>query len=153
MPNGFAVTFNIEGEQQLSRRLRIAAERVKDWTPAYEETGVTLTGLFSKDVFDTQGGVIEESWSPLKKAYALRKQRMYGNKGILEATGRMRNSFKYGVRPDMVQIWNEAEYFKYHQSNKPRTSDLPRRVMMKLAELQRQIVVKIFQTHFRNSIK
>jgi len=143
----FYLSFNIEGEQQLSRRLRIAADKIKDWTPAFQETAMTLKNIFSREVFESQGAIIEEQWSPLSKAYAYRKAKKYPGKGILEASGKMRAGFMTLYRPDIAQVWNEVEYFKYHQSNKPRTK-LPRRVMIKLAEAQRQQVVKIFHKYF-----
>ena len=147
----FAISWSIEGDKQLSRNLLVMANRVKDWTPAFAETAYSLKSIFSEDVFQSEGGAIEESWAPLSKAYALRKARMYPGKGILERTGDMKNGFMTLVRPDMAQVWNKVEYFKYHQSNQPR-SHLPRRVMMKLAENQREMVVKIFHTYFQEMI-
>jgi phage gpG-like protein len=151
--NGFQLTWTIEGETQLSRRLVIMADRVKDWTPAFKETAYTLKEIFSGPVFDTEGAAIEEHWSPLSKAYALRKEKKHPGKGILEATGTMRSGFMTLWRPDMAQVWNKVEYFKYHQSNLPRRSGLPRRVIMKLAETQRQQVVKIFHTYFQHIVE
>ena len=141
------ISWTIEGETQLSRNLLLLAARVKDWTPAFAETAYELKSLFSGDVFNTEGSVIDEQWAPLSKAYAYRKAQKYPGKGILEATGKMRNSFMTLWRPDMAAVWNEATYFKYHQSNQPRHV-LPRRVMMKLAEAQRVQVVRIFNTYF-----
>jgi len=148
----FQISWTIEGEKQLSRRLLIVAKNVKDWTPAFRETAMTLKNVFSNDAFRTQGTAIEESWSPLKKAYALQKARKYPGKGILEATGKMRGGFMTLWNTDMAKVWNDIAYFKYHQSNRPRTK-LPRRVMMKLGYRQRDEVVKIFHTYFINKTK
>jgi len=153
MADGKYLSWEIEGQKQLSRRLQIMAEKVKNWTPAFKEAAMTLKDTFQNDVFASQGGVIDESWSPLKKAYALQKAKKYPGKGILEATGDMRNGFMTLWRPDMAKVWNQVEYFKYHQSNKPRMSNLPRRVMMKLGNRQRVEVVKIFHTHFQSVVK
>jgi phage gpG-like protein len=152
MAEALHLSWTIEGVTQLSRNLLILASRVKDWTPAFEATAYELKNLFSGEVFDTEGSVIEESWAPLSKAYAYRKAQKYPGKGILEATGKMRNGFMTLWRPDMAAVWNEVEYFKYHQSNQPRTSNLPRRVMMKLAGAQREMVVKIFHTYFSSVV-
>lgn len=149
---GFNLSFNIEGEQQISRTLLLMASKVKDWSPAFQDTAITLKNIFQNDVFETQGEVIEENWSPLKKAYALQKAKKYPGKGILEATGNMRAGFMTLWRPDMAMVWNQVEYFKYHQSNQPRSSNLPRRVMIKLAEIQREQVVKIFQSYFQSVV-
>ncbi len=143
----FNVQWTIEGNKQLSRNLQILADRVKDWTPAFQKTAEYLKDVFSNEVFNTEGGAINEHWSPLTKAYALRKNTKYPGKGTLEATGNMRSGFMTLWRPDMAMVWNKVEYFKYHQSNLPRNK-MPRRVMMKLGNLQKEEVVRIFNTHF-----
>lgn len=128
------------------------SEKVKNWTPAFQEAAITLKNVFSQDVFSSEGSIINESWSPLKQAYALQKAKKYPGKGILEATGAMRNGFMTLWRPDMAKVWNDIAYFKYHQSNKARSSNLPRRVMMKLGDDQREQVVKIFHTYFQKAV-
>ena len=148
---GFYISFNIEGEQQISRRLGILAGRVSDWTPAFEATATTLVALFSGEVFETEGSVIDESWAPLSAKYAKQKSKKYAGKGLLEATGTMRNGFVSFADASSARVWNDVEYFKYHQSNQPRNK-IPRRVMMKLADQQRETVVKIFQSYFQQII-
>lgn len=147
----FALTWSIEGEKQLSRNLLLLADRVKDWTPAFKDASEYLKDVFSGSVFDTEGASVDEHWSPLSKAYALKKAQKYPGKGILEATGNMRAGFMTLWRPDMAQVWNRVEYFKYHQSNAPRHV-LPRRVMMKIANAQKEEVVRIFNTHFQEVV-
>lgn len=147
----YALSWSIEGEKQISRNLLIIADQVKDWTPAFKESADLLKRTFSGPVFDTEGAAIQEHWSPLSKAYAYRKAQKYPGKGILERTGAMRNGFMTLWRPDMAMVWNKVEYFKYHQSNKPRHK-LPRRVMMKLGQMQRTQVVKVFHSHFHSVV-
>jgi len=149
---GFNIQFSIEGDKQISRTLLVMADRVKDWTPAFSESAAYMKGIFQNEVFPTQGGVIEEHWAPLSRAYAARKAKRYPGRGILQATGEMRNGFLTLWRPDMAQIWNKMEYFKYHQSNQPRHK-LPRRVMIKLANAQRTQIVKIFHNYYHQMIQ
>lgn len=151
MAQKFALSFSIEGEKQLSRNLLILADRIQDWTPAFRETASSLKAVFEEDVFKTQGGAIGEHWSPLSAAYAHKKAQMYPGKGILEATGRMKSGFMAEFKSNYAKVWNEVEYFKYHQSNKPR-SKLPRRVMMKLDNSQKTMVIKIFQSYFHEIV-
>lgn len=151
MAAGFSLSFSIEGEKQLSRRLRLTSDKVKDWEPAFKQSAEYLHDIFSDKVFASQGGVIGERWSPLSKAYAFRKNKLYPGRGILEATGTMKNGFMTLWRPDMAQVWNKVEYFKYHQSNQAR-SKMPRRVMMKLAQAQRTQIVKVFHTYFASIV-
>lgn len=153
MADGFRIEWKIEGEQALSRKLMGLANDLKDFRQPLGQSAHYLRQLYSRDVFDTKGGAISESWARLSPATVAAKARSgYGGKGILERTGRMRKAFRHIVSSDQAVIYNTAEYFQYHQSNKPRNR-LPRRVMMKLAENQKQQVVKYFQVYIRNSLK
>ena len=141
------LSWKIEGKQELSRVLRGIGEGVKDWTPAFRETATNLTQIFANDVFDTEGGAIGERWQPLKPSYLAQKKADGYPADTLVRTGKMRKSFKTLYKADSAEVWNAATYFKYHQSDKPRKV-LPRRVMMKLGENQKQLVVKIFHTYW-----
>jgi phage gpG-like protein len=120
------ISWSIEGQTQLVRRLRGISANLKDWHPAFKESVDQLKDTFSNDVFETRGRAIGESWAPLNPAYAARKALKYPGKGILEATGKMRRSFQTRATADMGVVWNNAAYFQYHQSNRPRFR-LPRR--------------------------
>lgn len=145
------ITFALEGQLQLSRVLLGISQTARDWTPAFEKSGEDLIEFFSYDVFESEGQAIAEPWQPLSAQYQKAKERRYPDKGILEATGTMRQSFMSRSDATSLTIWNAAEYFKYHQSNAPRDR-LPRRIMMKLSEDLKQMVVKNFHTYFRESI-
>ena len=125
------LSWSTEGEVQLARRLRGVSESLRDWTPAFRDTAFELKKTFSDDVFATEGSAIGEHWQPLSPSYAAQKGRKYPGKGILEATGKMKNSFVSTFSADQAAITNTAPYFKYHQSRQPRFK-IPRRVMMKL---------------------
>lgn len=142
-----SITWSIEGEVQLARRLRIIANEIKDWTPAFQEAADRLKGIFSDDVFRTEGAIIGESWQPLKPKYLAQKVKAGFPASTLIKTGRMRESFVTEVASDHATIGNISPYFKYHQSKEPRTK-LPRRIMMKLGNPQKEIVVKIFHTYW-----
>ena len=66
--------------------------------------------------------------------------------------GDMQKSFKSLAKIDSATIWNSIAYAKYHQSNRPRRK-IPRRVMMKLGNDQKAMVVKIIHTHFIKKLK
>src|SRR5262249_369123 len=95
------LTWNIEGEEQLVRRLRGIGNNLQNWRPAFEESVDQLKDTFSNDVFETQGRALGESWAPLQPTYAARKAQKYPGKGILEATGAMRRSFHTRATADM----------------------------------------------------
>lgn len=143
--------FGIEGELQLSRAFQGISVSMQDWAPSMNESVTMLKEMFSGDVFDTEGEAIDESWSPLSRAYAKQKEKKFGDAGILQATGTMRGSFVSQFDSTSAQIWNSAMYFKYHQSKEPRIK-IPRRVMMKLTENLKQAIVKIFHEQIYTAI-
>lgn len=137
----------IEGEEQLVRRLRNIGAGVKDWTDAFHEAADRLQGIFEDDVFASEGGKIGERWQPLKPQYLAQKVAAGYPADILIKTGLMKSSFKNDVKKDQATIYNTSPYFKYHQSRSSRTV-IPRRIMMKLGNPQKEIVVKIFHTYW-----
>lgn len=145
------IQFAIDGQLELSRRMLGISEASREWSPAFERSVEDLKGIFSGPVFETEGREVDETWSPLSRAYAARKAKKYPDKKILEATGDMRKAFASKFDSTSASIWNTAFYFKYHQSRLPR-SKMPRRVMMKLTENLKQMVVKNFQEYFRDSV-
>jgi phage gpG-like protein len=148
---GLYLNWTIEGELQLSRKLLFLSDRVKDWTPAFEDTASYLLEVFGNAVFETEGAEIGEMWLPLSSWYAVTKQAMHPGAGLLVATGLMKSSFSALLQPNQLQIVNLVDYFKYHQSNQPRHK-LPRRAMMALAEEQRTSIVRIFQNYYNLSV-
>ena len=126
------IQFKIEGVVELNRRLNGLANDIEDWTPATEKAGKYLTSFFSNEVFESEGAIISEKWP----------DGPYYHK--LQRSGFMRNSFYFKNDKSQVEIGNRADYFKYHQSNKPRKK-LPRRVMMKLDIARKRKVIKFFQ--------
>lgn len=148
----FQLSWNIEGEQQLLRNLRGVNETMGDWRQAFKKTAKELKQVFSNEVFATRGGVVNERWEPLSPRYLAQKRADGYSDQPLVRTGKMQKSFKDLVKADSATIWNAIQYFKYHQSNKAR-SKIPRRVMMKLGNDQKEMVVKIFHTHFIKKLK
>ena len=111
-----------------------------------------IRDFIKEDVFETQGRIIGETWKPLNKKYAIWKSKHYPGKGILEATGKMKSGFKYEAGKQSVVVGNVVDYFKFHQSNKPRTK-MPRRISMKLNESNKQRIVKFFHEDLRKKLK
>ena len=145
------LTWTIEGEKQISRVLPNIGNQVHDWTPAFAETARRLKAKFSKEAFVTQGASVGAPWAPLSPEYAAWKAKRYPGKGILVRTGKMQKSFvtQYGAME--ASITNPTAYFKYHQSNAPR-SRLPRRMMMYLTNGTRSEIVRLFQTFWHQKV-
>lgn len=141
------LTWSIEGQQQLVRNIKKIGNEIKDWEPAFNQAAVNLKKIFTDDVFRTEGSVIDEKWNPLKPRYLAQKLKDGYPADTLVKTGRMQNGFQHLVKSDYAEVWNSTQYFKYHQSSEPRKK-LPRRVMMKLGNKQKEMIVKVFHTYW-----
>lgn len=147
------ISVTLEGEKQLSRKFRDLPDDLGNARPAFRKVAYNLTNVFEDDVFDTDGGAIGVTWSPLSRAYAQRKAQKYPGQGILEATGEMRDSFRNKYSNNRAEIYNVSPYFKYHQSSAPRSSDLPRRVMMRLTNPLKEEVMKTFHEFVKRELR
>lgn len=144
--------WEIEGEKQLSRRLRGISSTVGNLKKPFGDAAKDLRDTYKNDVFRTKGAVIDEKWKRLSPKTVAAKARKGYPLDPLIATSKMQHSFLYKAFRDHAVIWNVADYFKYHQSNKGSRRHLPRRVMMKLAERQRQMVVRTINTFLKKEI-
>lgn len=132
------ISFNIEGEQQISRRIQGLAN--KDLGAAFARIGRKLVDFYSGAVFDTEGAVIGQRWVGGPSYHGLVR------------TGEMRSSFDFIAQSDRLTIFNTSDHFKYHQSNRPRTK-LPRRVMIKLDNPRKELVVKEIQKEYVDELQ
>lgn len=132
---------NIEGEQQLSRRLGVIADGVADFSDPLEESSKLLLKTFDQN-FTTKGATLGKPWRPRKAIY--RKGARIDTWPLLQKTGDMRESFVHAVTKTEAHIGNTSDYFGYHQSNMPRTR-MPRRVMMRIDEQRRREIIRNFQ--------
>lgn len=148
----FQLQWSIEGDTQLSRRLIGLQGSLTDYHRPFGEAASYLKATFSRDVFDTQGAAIGERWTRLSPYTVAQKARKGYPATPLIGTGSMRNNFQTIVSSDQAVVYNTAAYFKYHQSKAARSSNLPRRVMMKLADRQKEQIVKYFQEHIQAAL-
>lgn len=135
------LSVDIEGEKQLSRKLLTASSGIGDFKRPLFRIGAEVRGSIDTN-FSGRGSLFGR-WLPRKDNLP---------HPILEKTSRMRRNFKQNLGPDYVEIYNPTPYFKYHQSNKPRTK-IPRRVMMKIDEQRRVFIQKEFQKHIMDTIR
>lgn len=135
------LSVDIEGEKQLSRKLLTTPSKISDWKRPLFRIGGEVRGSIDTN-FSGRGSLFGR-WLPRKDNLP---------HPILEKSGKMRRNFKQNLGPDYVEIYNPTAYFKYHQSNKPRTK-IPRRVMMKIDEQRRIFIQKEFQRHIMESMR
>lgn len=137
------IVFKIEGEKQLVRRFRGIRMAGRNWLPTMKRIGRDLTEVFSGPVFETRGREIGEPWKKRQKPQSW---------SLLDRTGKLKGGFRYKAKALSVEIGNITDYFIYHQSNKPRSTKLPRRVMMKLDNKRKANIMRRFQSDFRKKV-
>lgn len=146
----FSLSWTIEGEQELSRQLLGVETNLRDFTRPLTTIAKNLTDLFSTEVFSSDGAVLGERWARLSPYTVAQKARSGWPPDTLVRTGAMKAGFKSIVTSDQATLYNTQDYFKYHQSNQPRFK-LPRRVMMKLGNNQKEMIVKEFQRFIKEA--
>jgi hypothetical protein len=129
-------TIIIEGDSELSAKLKKFGVAVLDLKPEFERTGTYLTRFFGGEVFTSRGRVIGKPWPALNPSYAAFKARRWPGRPPLVQTGLMQRSFKHRSTKLSTSLWNETQYFDDHQEGR----GVPRRVMM-LIDRQRERAV------------
>lgn len=132
----------MEGERQVAAVLGLTANNVNNFRRPLLKTRMNIMNDVETNY--NQRGNLFGGWKPRKYSYP---------HPLLEKSGKMRRSFKTKTTSDTLEVSNEAKYFKYHQSNKPRGSNLPRRVMLKIIPGTRTKIFKNFQEHIVKSMK
>jgi len=135
------LNFTLEGQTELARRIRTLDNKVKDWKPEFEQSGIFLKNFFGGEVFETRGAILGEPWKPTGNPWP-----------ILEKTGRMRRGFQSKAESTRAEVFNAVSYFKYHQSRMPRKR-LPRRIMMLLTNQLKNQIIQIFHFGYNKRIK
>lgn len=134
------VSFSVEGVEVVRSMFEAAGRRAGNLRNAF--TNISRYYRIEIDKNYVTQGALWGRWA--------RRTRPYPWK-LLYRSGKMASSFRYDVGSSSLVISNPTDYFKYHQSSKPRRSALPRRIMMDVQEEQRQMVVKILQKHVMES--
>lgn len=122
------LTIQVSGEKEVADRLRRFGISILDLTRAMDQTGRYLSRFFAGEVFASRGGVIGKPWPALNDNYAVWKAEQWPGRPPLVRTGLMNRSFKHRSTKLSAELWNEADYFKYHQGG----WGVPQRVMMGL---------------------
>jgi len=148
-PRHLILSFEIEGEKQISAGLDYVGKELKDFRKPLKKSSELLLKTWEQN-FDAQGSTLGEPWQRLSPKYAAWKAKRYPGKGILVRTGKMRKSFRDSVTSVSATLTNPTPYFRYHQSNASRGT-LPRRVMMKIDRQRVDGILRIF-TEWLNEV-
>ncbi len=111
---------SLSGVEEFEGSLNRMREVIGDFTPELGEIGEWYMGFIQNDVFETEGGAIGESWAELNTAYAQNKAKSYPGRGVLEASGKMRSSWKLYTTSHYALIENGTDYAKHHQEGTSR---------------------------------
>lgn len=128
--------FSIEGVPQVAAMFDTAGRKAGNLRNAFSKISDFYRGEIVEN-YNTKGGIWGR-WARRKKAYPW---------PLLSRTGTMAGNFAYDVGSRSLVISNPTDYFKYHQSSKPRKSNLPRRVMFDIQDPQRAEAMRILQRH------
>lgn len=147
------LNIHIKGVDTVQKKLQKLNRILGDLSPELTEAGEEMVRFFRIDVFETTGGALDENWKPLSYRYLRSKQEEYPGKGILEATGKMRKSFKLSVNRFEGKVANTAPYAKYHQQpNGLGQGIMPRRKFMGMSHDQAKRVTEIFERSIQRRV-
>lgn len=129
------VTLSLEGELVIDRVLAGIEERASDLRPAWPAVLKAFQAAVGR-AFASEGASTGAPWAPLAKSTQAERVRLgFGAAHpILKRTGKLERALTLGegafasMGPSSLalRLSSEIEYFKYHQSTKPRRH-LPRR--------------------------
>ncbi|HEY3283071.1 MAG TPA: phage virion morphogenesis protein [Armatimonadota bacterium] len=132
------LSIEVEGEKQLTARVKGVIDRTKDLRPVFDELEADFREHMG-EVFGSEGAAQKGGkWQALSPRYAAWKARHYPGRPILERTGALKDSLTTGLTvekgPGEMTLSSAVRYGIYHQSRRPRKSNLPRRPIINLPQ-------------------
>lgn len=125
------IQVQVTGIDEWIAKLKSISDGIADLTPEYEAVGNHLVPFFENDVFETEGGAIDQDWAPLSATYDAWKTVHYPGRGTLERTGTLRYGFSAISTAQYLLIQNKAPYAGYIQYG---TSRMPARIFMAITD-------------------
>lgn len=143
-------------DQNVKLKLGKLLNSMKDTQPLADEIKEELTKYYSETVFETKGTITP--WKDLafstklsrEKRWGYYKQKPAGNAGILVWTGNLQRGVKGLATNKQVVIYNDVEYFKYHQQG---GGKLPRRPIFEITEVTVKTVTDLVINYYNNLLK
>lgn len=145
------VVVEIDGDRRAIARLDRAIEAVGNPRAAMEGIGDIMLKEIDGN-FEEEGARLNPSeWVPLAQPTLRQKKREgYGDKGILERTGELRESFGKGVTDFAVRVSSDAGIYPYHQLG---LGFNPRRRMLAFSERMKQEIIGEFARFIANALR
>lgn len=123
----FTVQVKISGDRETVAKLQKMKGTLIDWSTEFNSAGDMMKDYFENSVFETEGGIFQHRWAPLKKNYDFWKRSAFPGKGILERTGSMRHGWTKLVTPQKLELSNDSKIAVYHQLG---TRNMPSRPLI-----------------------
>lgn len=144
------VILDIQGLDKTVEFLEALRKAIEEPQTPLESVGEYLLNFFSNDLFMTEGAAYGNRWEDLSEPYRTKKAEEYPGAGILVRTGEMMRGFKALPVTDVLTIYNDTEYAKYHQEG---TSKMPQRILLQVDDERSKQISSIFMDHLFDSMK
>ena len=139
----FNVKVHISGDKETLEKIRQMKSTLMDWSTEFSSAGDMLKDYFENSVFETEGGIFQRRWAPLKKSYDFWKRVAFPGRGILERTGSMRHGWTKEVTPQKLELSNNASYAIFHQLG---TRNMPSRPIIIVTDDVKNKIADIFKS-------
>lgn len=146
----FRLRWTIEGVSELSRILMMEYRKVTDFKAPLQEAAKLILADVERN-FVTEGELVG-GWKKLadETVKGRLRQGFGGEHPILQRTGTLRRSFKAEISAKKAIVSSYGvDYYKFHQSRKPRATKLPRRAMLVLTKRTRENIQEVFNKFLR----
>lgn len=142
-------TMNIAGDERIIQLAEGLQELLKDPRETLERAGDYVVAETDKQ-YDSQGSHLSSKWKKLAKSTERQKAMMgFGSAGILQRTGKMRESVYKDVKRYSVEVKNSVPYFQYHQLGMGHN---PQRKVFATPERLKQDIVQIVNEDIHKKI-
>lgn len=142
------INISVDGQKELSNAFLHIGKSISNLRVPISQAVAYMNKEIQKQ-HDTSGTRFGQRWAALSAPYSARKASIWGNKPILEASGKMRRGYRDEIRNDYGKISNPTPYFKFHQLG---TRKMPERVMMKIDETRQRRILKFFSDYIHKTV-
>lgn len=141
----------VNGTQQVERKLHIAADHVSDFSPAFRDIKNSFI-RYQRQEFATEGAYGGYAFAPLTPKYAKWKAKHHPGKRILEIGGDLRKSMTSGLQvamsPRRMIMRSDSTIAGFHQDG---TSKMRARKMVAVPKSEKRDWVRFLQRHIVGS--
>ncbi len=148
MAGEFVLTFQVAGEEQVSRSFSKFAEDIQDAREPFTEIAQDFKEIEQRQ-FDSEGAAGSGGWAPLSPNYAVWKARWHPGARLLVLSGLMKESLATGnswtieeIEPLSLRLGTRLPFAIWHQTG---TTKMPARKPIQLSETDKTRWHKIFQ--------